>query len=356
MGRLNKVRWRADRKAWVSKVGGKLVILGRDPADKKGATRELHRRLVEAGSATGGGPGIELEAVADLFLDFLGRERRPLTVEWYVRHLKTFVKAAGPATLAADVRPHHVTAWLATKPGWGPTTRHGAITAVKGLFAWAKREGFLEANRLVDVAKPTSRARQADLTREQADAILALIPDRGFHDLLSTLRETGMRPSEAMTLGAGQVDFEASTASVVGKGRARTVYLTPWVLGLFRELAAKWPEGPILRNRLGHPWTRHATSGRFRALRALEGSPAPEGVSAESFRHAFATDALEAGVPIATVAELMGHRSTRMVERHYSKLGQRTAHLHEALGKVRPGGVSPATGSGPASRPDDPGP
>jgi integrase len=59
--------------------------------------------------------------------------------------------------------------------------------------------------------------------------------------------------------------------------------------------------------------------------------------TAKSFRHGFITDALEAGVPIATVAELAGHRGTKMIERTYSKLRERKGHLRDAARKVRPG-------------------
>jgi hypothetical protein len=46
------------------------------------------------------------------------------------------------------------------------------------------------------------------------------------------------------------------------------------------------------------------------------------------------TDALEAGIPIATVSELAGHRSTKMVEQVYSKLSERKAHLRAAAAKA----------------------
>jgi integrase len=42
------------------------------------------------------------------------------------------------------------------------------------------------------------------------------------------------------------------------------------------------------------------------------------------YRHTFATDALEQGVPDALVAELLGHASTAMIHRHY---GHCVGHL-----------------------------
>ena len=59
-----------------------------------------------------------------------------------------------------------------------------------------------------------------------------------------------------------------------------------------------------------------------------------KGTTAYLYRGAFATDALENGVPIATVAELLGHQSTAMVSKHYSSLSERTEHLRKAAAEA----------------------
>lgn len=171
----------------------------------------------------------------------------------------------------------------------------------------------------------------------QVYRLFCAVKDQPFRDFLTALKETGMRPSEAMRLEAHMVDFEGGVIVTKGKGRDRVVYLNEAALKLFRRLAKKWPTGPLLRNMRSKPWTRNATTLRFTRLRAITplGLAGTE-VTAESFRHSFATDGLERGVPIATMAELMGHKSTTMIEKHYSKLRQRREHLAEAVRMVRP--------------------
>ena len=56
---------------------------------------------------------------------------------------------------------------------------------------------------------------------------------------------------------------------------------------------------------------------------------------AYGLRHLFATDGLERGVPIATMAELLGHSSTKMISERYSHLADRHEHLKSALEVVR---------------------
>jgi integrase len=97
-----------------------------------------------------------------------------------------------------------------------------------------------------------------------------------------------------------------------------------------------------LLNSDGRPWTRNAMALRFRRLRARRGL-GPE-ATAEAFRHGYAIDALERGVPIATVAELLGHRGTRMLEAYYSHLHERRDHLRAAADQIRPGEPDPAAG------------
>jgi integrase len=118
-------------------------------------------------------------------------------------------------------------------------------------------------------------------------------------------------------------------------GRLRVIHLTPRALELCRELAKAHPEGPLLRNSIGGAWTPDSIGSRFYRLRKALGLPA--GTCAETIRHGWITDALQAGVPVATVSALAGHVDTAMVSRVYSKLHQRTDHLREEVGKIRPG-------------------
>jgi integrase len=49
-----------------------------------------------------------------------------------------------------------------------------------------------------------------------------------------------------------------------------------------------------------------------------------------TYRHTFVTDALENGVGVAQVAELLGHTSTDMVMSHYQHLSEKREHLRLA--------------------------
>ena len=90
----------------------------------------------------------------------------------------------------------------------------------------------------------------------------------------------------------------------------------------------------MLRNRNGVGWTRNAICLAFRRTSKRAGVRA----TAYGYRHAFATEALAAGVPDAHVAALLGHTSTAMLHRHYSHLTHQAQAMRAALAKVRGSG------------------
>lgn len=287
-------------------------------------------------------------------------ERKPLTLEGYERFLGSAVKAFGRQPVAS-MKPLHVAQWLDAPRGkpWNTTTRNNAVTAVKACLNWAQRHGLVAENPVRDMQKPPARKADADLTADAARAMIAGALDEPLRDFMLVMFGTGARPSEAIALEARHLRLDAGIAVMDGKttgrtGRPRVIQIDA-VADVLRRLAEANPEGPLLRNAKGTAWTRHSLAHRFKRLRRRLGLGAE--ATAKGFRHGFATDGLEANVPIATVAALLGHVGTKMVEQHYSKLHVRFTHLSDAAKTIRPGlGDAPpvsdqARRSNPASPP-----
>src|SRR5690606_35712005 len=96
-----------------------------------------------------------------------------------------------------------------------------------------------------------------------------------------------------------------------------------------RILAHFRPAGRLFLNSRGKPWTSNAIRCQMRFLR--DKLDLPSGVCAYAFRHTFTTDALESGIDTSTVAALLGHTSTAMIDRHYGHLDQRSHHLKQSM-------------------------
>jgi site-specific recombinase XerD len=337
MGRHAKPGYYPSRNAWFINLGGRQIRLAVGKDGKAEAWKAYHRLMLESPGKSAAKVDLTFEVLADMLLEEVKTSRAPLTFEWYRRHLQAAVLAFG-STRAAELEPRQVTRWLAGK-SWGTSTRHGALTAIKRVYSWARKHRLVDVDPVKDIEKPGIESRHDIMTADQVKLVMESA-DGPFRDLLTILHETGMRPSEAYALSADHLTPDRGMAifrrhkTSRKSSRPRVVQLTPVAAEILGRLAVKHPTGPLLLNQAGRPWTRNAVACRFRRIRERHGFGRE--ATAESFRHAYVTDGLERGVSIATMAELVGHGSTAMIDRHYSHLADRAGHLRSAARSVRP--------------------
>lgn len=145
------------------------------------------------------------------------------------------------------------------------------------------------------------------LATPRTDTILGL-RDRA---ILALLYGTGIRASECASLRQGDVDLEAMTVTVTGKGgHERTVPLNDRVAQALevyaRARGAALPTAAFFRSRRGRSMSRYAVYERVRsiAIRAR----LRKNVSPHRLRHTFASHLVRAGVGLVTIRDLLGHR------------------------------------------------
>lgn len=337
--RTPKPWYRRQTDTWYVCLRGKQVPLAKGKRSKREADEAFHRLMagvkLEPAPLTmapsAGRQSLQVVVLLDQFLDWV--QQNLDCYEWHRRFIQEFADACGG--LAVDeIKPIHVTQWLSQKKTWGPTTRNRVIGEVKQVFNWAVEQGLIDSNPIKSLKKPAARRRERILTADERARILASIRDAAFRDFVTALEETGARPGEIRAVTAANVDLpngvwvlmQHKTAKKTR--RPRVIYLTPAMRELTARRMTQFPEGPIFRNKYGQPWSNNAIRIRFRRLR--EQFPELKDVVAYCYRHTFATDGLVKGVPIATVAELLGHRSTAMIEEHYGHLAKERTYLHQA--------------------------
>lgn len=236
-----------------------------------------------------------------------------------------------------DLQPADVLRWLAGLP-LSKSTRSGIAGTLCDALRWAESTGLIAANPLRTMKRPAKESRGAKtvISAQAHRAILAVAnPQLGL--LLELLYQTGARPSELTTLTAADVNFDHRVAllrehkTAHHTGQPRLIVLSPAAAELLRARAQERPDGPLLRNTRGKPWTKDAIVLAVRTASKRAGVK----VTAYGYRHTFATNALEQGLPDAHVAALLGQSSTAMLHKHYSHLTAQTQSLRTALARVR---------------------
>lgn len=260
------------------------------------------------------------------------------TVQSYERDLRRyagFLGARGRAELA-DVTGLDVAEFRAAlragddeHPPLAVSSVGRAVVAVRGLHAFALREGLTAQDPARAVAPPTPARRLPKAV--PVDAVEAILgaagssedPDpRALRDraLLEFLYGTGARISEATGLDVDDLDYLARDPAVLltGKGgkqryvpvgsyavKALDAYLVRGRPALAGAAARKHSPAVFLNARGGR-LTRQGAWGILREAAMRSGYP---DVSPHTLRHSFATHLLDGGADIRVVQELLGHAS-----------------------------------------------
>ncbi|OAT68118.1 recombinase XerD [Mycobacteroides immunogenum] len=204
-----------------------------------------------------------------------------------------------------------------------------ALIAVRGLHRFAAIEGLAPTDVARAVKPPTPNRRlPKSLTVDQVEALLnaaggvdgaAVGPlDLRNRALLELLYSTGARISEAVGLDVDDVDVQARSALLWGKGgKQRLVPVgRPAVEALQAYLVRGRPD-LARRGRGGVPAlflnSRGGRLSRQSAWQVLadaaERAKISAAVSPHTLRHSFATHLLEGGADVRVVQELLGHAS-----------------------------------------------
>ena len=149
--------------------------------------------------------------------------------------------------------------------------------------------------------------------------------DRAF---LEFLYSTGCRISEVLSLKVQDIDFSEGEVVVFGKGhKERIVYLSniciDWLKQYFRERNAQ-PEEPLFGH-LDNPKKKITSRGAQLILKDLGLKSGVENVHPHRFRRTMATHAMDKGMPIEQIKEILGH----------SKLDTTMIYCNVSAGKVK---------------------
>lgn len=241
-----------------------------------------------------------------------------------------------------NIGPSLIDKWLISLEHLAPATRRERLSKVRGLFTWAIRRGYCKRNPAAETRGPKQprtipRALNAAAIRQILDAC----PDARARLIIILMIQQGLRCIEVSRLSVGDLDMNAATMRVVGKGGHERILpimeeTTEAIVRYLGEHPAS--AGPLVRSyvRCRRALTSMTVSTLVSRVMADSGVKqyVGDGISAHAGRHTAATDMLLAGAHLRDVQFALGHAHLTTTERYLPHL---VKGLDEAMGGRRYG-------------------
>lgn len=183
---------------------------------------------------------------------------------------------------------------------------------LSSFFSWLEDEDYIQKSpvrrihkvKTCRTVKETYSDEALELMRDHSECVRDLA-------LIDMLASTGMRVGELVKLDKSDVDFESRECIVLGKGnKQRKVYFDARTkIHLQRYLQSRTDNNEALFVSLQKPHNRLQISGVEIRLRELGRKLDMNKVHPHKFRRTLATMAIDKGMPIEQVQQLLGHQS-----------------------------------------------
>lgn len=352
MPRKPQIHYSGSRKAYITQVGGKQHTLQPAEADDAPsgpnylAALEEFRKVLSGRAQPAVGP-LSLAHVFQRYLESVRAGGAAATLALRQRHLQDFLDRVKVAT-ATDLRPSHLSDWLASHTTWNSSTRAIAYDAVMICLNWAVEERLLDSNPCrARKRRPKSLSRGAQVLVSPAIHQRLLTrtsrTNPTFALVVRLLWATGARPHELYLARAEHLHLAdgclvvpsalTKRRSTLRQARDSVVFLPDDLLAEVAGLAKRYPDGPLFRTRSGEGWDQNHLSITFTRYRKRLGLPKGS-LSAYGYRHTYATDFLRRGGSVAVLAQLL-NTSVAMIDRHYGHLEAYRASLRTEAVRCR---------------------
>jgi integrase len=279
-----------------------------------------------------------VEQATDAFLaDAKARELREPTLYKFrllFRQMKSFADAHG-LVYVSDFNILNVRKFRESWPNKNMAARK-KLEATRAFFKFCNISGWISVNPALALkpGKVTSPV-ITPITREDFENILKACdayPDKRnrvrLRALVLVMRFTGLRVRDAVTLKKDRIRNGKVFLRTAKTGTDVYCPLPPVATDALEKIKATgdhffWS---------GTSKPKSAVGNYQRALRLLFDSAGLPNMTAHIFRHTLATELLLAGQPLETVAQVLGHTSTKVTEKSYSHwIRGRQEKLEEAM-------------------------
>lgn len=265
----------------------------------------------------------------DFLASFLSAKRvegcSEKTIRYYQTTLEKMIAAMGKPVQAMstdDLRQYLDN--YQSKSSAGKVTIDNMRRVLSSFFAWLEDEDYIVKSpmrrihkvKTVKTVKTTYSDEALEIMRDGCETLR----DLAIIDLLAS---TGMRVGELVHLNRADIDFDNRECIVFGKGgKERKAYFDARTkIHLRHYLEERRDENPALFVTLQQPHRRLQISGVEIRLRELGRRLDIPRVHPHKFRRTLATVAIDKGMPVEQVQQLLGH-SKIDTTMHYAMVNQ----------------------------------
>lgn len=223
------------------------------------------------------------------------------TARQYETSLRSFAKANGGRRWS-EIKADDIVAYLANKKAAGArnNTIIANISAIRGLYNWMMKNYPLEVNPARYLESPR-KDKTIPHTINALDIARAVEAEKDNEVKLAIMMmaSMGLRVSETRNLRYEDINLSTAQAIIMGKGRKeRCIYFPSYIIEMLKATGKK--QGAIFEK-----WDdrgfRYAIYSAFKRI-GVDASP-------HQLRHSFATRAINEGMRLDVLREILGHTS-----------------------------------------------
>lgn len=223
------------------------------------------------------------------------------TARLYDNTLRAFAKAMAGRRWS-EITAEDITNYLIIKKTAGASnnTIVANISAIRGLYNWMMRNYPLQENPAKFIESPKKEKTIPHVLN--ADDIIKAVQQEKNPDIklsIMIMVTTGMRVSEARTLTYEQINMSTAQAVIKGKGnKERTIFFPSYIIEAIKLRGKQ--EGEIFKG-----WEDRAY--RYAIFLAFDRIGIK--MSPHLLRHTFASNAINKGMRLDVLREILGHTS-----------------------------------------------
>jgi len=199
------------------------------------------------------------------------------------------------------------------KKPWTPTTQDNVRRILNSFYSWAVGRRYVLFNPLTPIKPTKNKKYRVKKPFTNTDIIKMRDHTKTVRDraIIELLLSSGIRVAELVGLNKEDINWAEKEFTVIGKGNKQRFAYFSEQAGFYiqKYLNGRTDNNPALFvTRRNHQWQRLGITGVETMVRSLgERSGVTGRAHPHRFRHTFATNALNKGVPLEQVQQLLGH-------------------------------------------------